>query len=85
MKKVLLFIFMIVLYSIVGGGGLFLIGIIFDFFLFIFSYFYLNIPMSISFEDYKVERLLRMSIGGGIIIGISIFIIQLSEMKKKII
>lgn len=83
MKKVLLFIFMIVLYSIVGGGGLFLIGIIFDFFLFIFSYFYLNIPMSISFEDYKVERLLRMSIGGGIIIGISIFIIQLSEMKKR--
>lgn len=83
MKKVLLFIFMIVLYSIVGGGGLFLIGIIFDFFLFIFSYFYLNIPISISFEDYKVERLLRMSIGGGIIIGISIFIIQLSEMKKR--
>lgn len=85
MKKVLLFIFRIVLYSIVGGGGLFLIGIIFDFFLFVFSYFYLDIPMSISFEDYKVERLLRMSIGGGIIIGISIFIIQLSEMKKKII
>lgn len=83
MKKVLLFIFMIVLYSIVGGGSLFLIGIIFDFFLFIFSYFYLNIPISISFEDYKVERLLRMSIGGGIIIGISIFIIQLSEMKKR--
>lgn len=83
MKKVLLFIFMIVLYSIVGGGGLFLIGIIFDFFLFVFSYFYLDIPMSISFEDYKVERLLRMSIGGGIIIGISIFIIQLSEMKKR--
>lgn len=74
---------MIVLYSIVGGGGLFLIGIIFDFFLFVFSYFYLDIPMSISFEDYKVERLLRMSIGGGIIIGISIFIIQLSEMKKR--
>ncbi|QPB79140.1 hypothetical protein EHE21_06995 [Proteus sp. GOKU] len=83
MKKVLLFIFMIILYSIVGGGGLFLIGIIFDFFLFVFSYFYLDIPMSISFEDYKVERLLRMSIGGGIIIGISIFIIQLSEMKKR--
>lgn len=83
MKKVLLFIFMIVLYSIVGGGGLFLIGIIFDFFLFVFSYFYLDIPMSISFEDYKVERLLRMSIGGGIIIGISIFIIQLSEIKKR--
>ncbi|HEK0788768.1 TPA: hypothetical protein ACXN3T_001362 [Proteus mirabilis] len=83
MKKVLLFIFRIVLYSIVGGGGLFLIGIIFDFFLFVFSYFYLDIPMSISFEDYKVERLLRMSIGGGIIIGISIFIIQLSEMKKR--
>ncbi len=83
MKKVLLFIFRIVLYSIVGGGGLFLIGIIFDFFLFVFSYFYLDIPMSISFEDYKVERLLRMSIGGGIIIGISIFIIKLSEMKKR--
>lgn len=83
MKKVLLFIFMIILYSIVGGGGLFLIGITFDFFLFIFSYFYLDIPMSISFEDYKVERLLRMSIGGGIILGISVFIIQLSEMKKR--
>lgn len=83
MKKVLLFIFMIILYSIVGGGGLFLIGIIFDFFLFVFSYFYLDIPMSISFEDYKVERLLRMSIGGGIILGISVFIIQLSEMKKR--
>lgn len=83
MKKVLLFIFMIFLYSIVGGGGLFLIGIIFDFFLFVFSYFYLDIPMSISFEDYKVERLLRMSKGGGIIIGISIFIIQLSGMKKR--
>ncbi|ATN00957.1 hypothetical protein I5E72_18405 [Proteus terrae] len=83
MKKVLLFIFMIILYSIVGGGGLFLIGITFDFFLFVFSYFYLDIPMSISFEDYKVERLLRMSIGGGIILGISVFIIQLSEMKKR--
>lgn len=74
---------MIILYSIVGGGGLFLIGITFDFFLFVFSYFYLDIPMSISFEDYKVERLLRMSIGGGIILGISVFIIQLSEMKKR--
>ncbi|WP_211823955.1 hypothetical protein [Proteus terrae] len=83
MKKVLLFIFMIILYSIVGEGGLFLIGITFDFFLFVFSYFYLDIPMSISFEDYKVERLLRMSIGGGIILGISVFIIQLSEMKKR--
>lgn len=83
MKKVLLFIFMIVLYSIVGGGGLFLIGIIFDFFLFVFSYFYLDIPMSISFEDYKVERLLRMSIGGGIILGIIVFVIQLLEMKKR--
>ncbi|MBG2837776.1 hypothetical protein [Proteus terrae] len=83
MKKVLLFIFMIILYSIVGGGGLFLIGITFDFFLFVFSYFYSDIPMSISFEDYKVERLLRMSIGGGIILGISVFIIQLSEMKKR--
>ncbi|HEK2897274.1 hypothetical protein [Proteus terrae] len=83
MKKVLLFIFMIILYSIVGGGGLFLIGIIFDFFLFVFSYFYLDIPMSISFEDYKVERLLRMSIGGGIILGIIVFVIQLLEMKKR--
>lgn len=83
MKKVLLFIFMIVLYSIVGGGGLFLTGIIFDFFLFVFSYFYLDIPMSISFEDYKVERLLRMSIGGGIILGIIVFVIQFLEMKKR--
>ncbi len=74
---------MIILYSIIGGGGLFLIGITFDFFLFVFSYFYSDIPMSISFEDYKVERLLRMSIGGGIILGISVFIIQLSEMKKR--
>lgn len=53
------------------------------FFLFIFDYFYFNTPYSILFEDYDVERLLKMSVGGGVIFGISIFIIQLMEMRKR--
>ncbi|MBG2876648.1 hypothetical protein I4902_12805 [Proteus alimentorum] len=82
-KKIPLFIFAIVLYSIIGMLGLFLIGIIFDFFLFIFDCFYFNTPISILFKDYEVKRLLRMSVGGGITLGISIFIIQLMEMRKR--
>lgn len=44
-----LFIFAIILYSTIGMLGLFLMGIVFDFFLFIVDYFYFNTPVSILF------------------------------------
>ncbi|NBM78949.1 hypothetical protein GWI76_06725 [Proteus sp. G2659] len=82
-KKIPLFIFAIILYSIIGMLGLLLIGVVVDFFLFVFDYFYFNTPISMLFEDYKVEKLLKMSVGGGVIFGVSIFIIQLMEMREK--
>ncbi|XOY31827.1 hypothetical protein ACLIX2_08545 [Proteus cibi] len=61
-NKIPLFVFAIILYSIIGMLGLFLIGVVVDFFLFSFDYFYFNTPVSILFENYEVERLLKMSV-----------------------
>jgi hypothetical protein len=74
--KSLLFLIAIIMLCILG---MFTVGVIFYISMEVFFYIYAGVPL--YFEVYQFKRLLRMSVGGGGILGLGIGMLHLLKVK----